>query len=216
MKVYIGPYKNWFGPYQLAEKVLFWKDKHNDHDYIHKFGDWLAGDYKEKPSWLYRFMTWVDSKKKRKVNIHIDNYDAWNADHTLALIIHPLLKKLKENKHGSPYIDDEDVPEHLRSTAAPPKKNEYDTDENHHKRWEWVLDEMIWAFEQHADTDWDKKFYSGNVDLKFVKVEGTEYSKLVKGPNDTFKVDEVGKKAALDRMDNGRRLFAKYYTNLWD
>ena len=26
MKVKIGPYKNWFGPYQLAEKILFWKD----------------------------------------------------------------------------------------------------------------------------------------------------------------------------------------------
>ena len=24
MKVKIGPYKNWFGPYQLAELLCFW------------------------------------------------------------------------------------------------------------------------------------------------------------------------------------------------
>ena len=27
MKVFIGKHVDWFGPYQLAEKILFWKDK---------------------------------------------------------------------------------------------------------------------------------------------------------------------------------------------
>jgi len=30
MKVYIGPYKDWFGPYQLAEKLMFWVPKEKD------------------------------------------------------------------------------------------------------------------------------------------------------------------------------------------
>jgi len=46
MKVYIGPYKNWFGPYQLAEKLCFWvkpvTDKYgikSKPDWVHNFGD---------------------------------------------------------------------------------------------------------------------------------------------------------------------------------
>ena len=35
-------------------------------------------------------------EKERKVNIRIDNYDLWSMDHTLSLIILPMLKKLKE------------------------------------------------------------------------------------------------------------------------
>jgi len=27
MKVKIGPYTNYIGPFQIAEKILFWKDK---------------------------------------------------------------------------------------------------------------------------------------------------------------------------------------------
>ena len=30
MKVYIGPYTNWVGPYQIAEKILFWMDRYED------------------------------------------------------------------------------------------------------------------------------------------------------------------------------------------
>ena len=93
------------------------------------------------------------SDKPRKINIRIDNYDTWSMDHTLAYIIHPMLIQLKETKHGSPWVDDEDVPEELQSTSAPPKENDWDIDDNHHTRWDWVLNEMIWAFEQHIEDD---------------------------------------------------------------
>ena len=65
----------------------------------------------------------------RKVEIEIHKYDSWNADHTLALIALPLIKQLKETKHGSALVDDEDVPEDIRSTSAAPKENEWDTDD---------------------------------------------------------------------------------------
>ena len=52
---------------------------------------------------------------------------------------------LKKDKHGAPNTDDADVPDRLKSTSAPPKTNTYDTDEFHFQRWDWILDEMIWA-----------------------------------------------------------------------
>ena len=222
MRVKIGPYKSWIGPYQIAETILFWKDKYND-DTVHKFGRWLSGDTEkrelfqknETPSLLLKICQWIESKRERKVKIHIDNYDTWNMNSTLAMIIVPMLKQLKANKHGSPWVEDEDVPEHLRSTNAAPKENEWDIDELHEPRWDWVMDEMIWAFEQNL-IDWEAQFYSGDIDMRSEKVEGSESFRLVDGPKHTFKVDREGIKIHYERMNNGRRLFAKYYDNLWD
>lgn len=237
MKVYIGPHRNYFGPYQLAEKILFWIDKEDDR--VHNFGQWLAGDSDKVKSLknvlvediqsnpLCKFLTWVDSKKKRKVKVRIDKYDTWNMDGTLTYIILPMLKQLQASKHGSPYVDDADVPENLRSTSAPPNEEEWGTDGNHHLRWDWVLGEMIWAFEQHhPDTDWESKFHSGKSDWQWKESE-TEYpnpitgktekcSQLMHGPNHTHKYDAEGAKVHLDRMNNGFRLFGRYYMNLWD
>lgn len=219
VKVTIGPYTNWFGPYQIAKLVFFWKKEDNDQDpdddIVYRFGDFLSGP-KDKPSLLLRFCQWLDSKKERKIKVHIDNYDVWSADHTLAFVIYPVLLKLKEIKMGSPFVDDEDVPEHLRSTNAQPKVHEYDTDEFHDARWDYVLDEMIWAFEQHKiGEEWMEQYTSGTIDLSFEKEEGTTLSKLVQGPNHTYTraEDKIANHRA--RMDNGRRLFAKYYESLW-
>lgn len=242
MKVYIGPYKNWFGPYQLAEKLLFWLDKHEDKR-VHKFGEWLATGKvrvdnlrtgsvfkdEEHETWLYKFLKWIDSKKKRTVRVRIDKYDTWSMDNTLSYIILPMLKQLKATKHGSPSVEDEDVPEGigLRSTEAPPKENEWDTDSSWHKRWEWVLDEMIWTFEQnHADNDWETQYHSGVRDMQWevtdrtypnptTGVEEPTY-KMVTGPNDTHVWDMEGHKKHYARMQNGMRLFGKYYYGLWD
>lgn len=209
MKVKIGAYKNWIGPYQIAEKILFWKDKYND-DAVDKFGRFLSSI----PS-LVSFCKWVESKRERKVKIHLDNYDTWNMNSTLSLIVVPMLKQLKETKHGAPWTDDEDVPEHLRSTAAAPKENEWDTDSNHFLRWDWIMDEMIWAFEQD-NNDWEERYYSGDVDFNFVKSDDANFSTMVHGPNHTFKIDFEGMDKHRERMNNGRRLFAKYYDGLWD
>jgi hypothetical protein len=112
---------------------------------------------------------------------------------------------------------------HLRSTSAEPKKNEWDTDSNHFQRWEWVLDEMIWAFEQQQpDCDWEKLYQSGNHDMKFVPTGEVDADgdpamyKMELGPLDTFKVDQVGRKQHQDRINTALTLFGKYYQNLWD
>jgi hypothetical protein len=154
-------------------------------------------------------------KGDRKIRVHIDDYDIWGMDTTLSHIIVPMLFKLKENKHGAPYVDDEDVPDNLKSTSAPPKENEWDTDANHFDRWDWVLDEMIWAFEQNK-SDWEQQFYSGEHDYEWKNVGDGIGVEMVKGPKDTFTVDHEGMKKHHDRMKNGYRLFGKYYENLWD
>ena len=153
--------------------------------------------------------------EKRTIDVEIHEYDVWNLDSTLALVIVPALTKLKEVKHGSPNVDDEDVPEELRSTSAPPKENEWDTDDNFFKRWDWVLDEMIWAFTQ-VNADWESQYHSGTSDIKFVKLEDSGNYTMQRGPNDTHKFDKEGHKAHFKRMNNGTKLFGKYYFGLWD
>jgi hypothetical protein len=129
-------------------------------------------------------------RKNRKISVHIDPYDTWNMDTTLAHIIHPMLIQLKNTKHGSPYVDDEDVPDHIRSSNASPKKNEWDTDDFLHDRWAWVLDEMIFAFDHAKNDDWKDQYY-----------ETKNYEELC----------DIEK-----RIENGFRLFGKYYSGLWD
>ena len=140
---------------------------------------------------------------EQKVSIRIDPWDTWSMDATLALIIHPMLKQLKKTQHGAPYTDDEDVPEHLRSTAAKPKKNDWDLDEFHFKRWDWVLSEMIWAFGEEVK-DKEPNFW----------IEKPKWNKdgIVKsGKLDKEKMDKY-----FGRKKNAFRLFGKYYGNLWD
>ena len=217
MKVYIGPYKNWIGPYQIADKIFFWVDSksiYDDDDPYLKRWDYRAcsklGDI-FADSWVNKLCNWIHKKRgDQKINVRIDRYDTWNMNNTLAAIIVPMLIQLKNTKHGGPWVDDEDVPEHLRGTNAPKKKHEWDTDEFWFARWDWVLDEMIWTFQQYDNPNAEEQFYSGDHDFKF------EDGKMVSGPNDTFKVDREGMKAWSVRMENGTRLFGKYYKNLWD
>lgn len=192
MKVNIGPYKNWIGPYQIADAIFFWVPKYpEDKDEQRwdvklrdKFGDYLSD------TWVAEFCQWVFSKRKRKIDIKIDDYDVWNADYTLALITLPLLKRVKETKHGSPMVDDKDVPKELRSTSAAPKENEWDIDEHHHARWDYVIDEMIWAFEQiTVDDDEELLLYASG--------------------------DKVALQKYNKRLNNGLMLFGKYYRGLW-
>jgi hypothetical protein len=192
--------------------------------------------YVERPDWCEKWadrlvpvsqaIQWVLDRVHPEIKvIKIDKYDTWSMDHTLSPIILPMLKQLKEVKHGSPFVDDEDVPEHLRSTAAPPKENEWDTDENHFKRWDWAMSEMIFAFECKVDDSWEDQFRSGEHDIvwKPVDAAGNEvpkgehkYYQMDKGPKDTYQCDYDAMRVVEARIQNGFRLFGKYYQALWD
>ena len=232
MKVNIGPYRNDIIPvYSWERSYEYWRRPDtfflSEEEYTKV--DKIVFGFFDKLNKLVRPLNRWSNNRKRKINIRIDNYDVWSADHTLALIIHPILLKLKEQKHGSPDVDDEDVPENLKSTTAGPKENEWDTDDNHHLRWEWVMDEMIWAFEQCTDHDHGDNIFHHNSDQLEVIFESTDDETLdgkgmkslkmnhQKDPSKpAYWVDEDGKKAHYERIKNGHRLFAKYYFGLWD
>jgi hypothetical protein len=232
MKVHIGPYVNWVGPYQIADKLFFWVDKYPDDelenrwDYkLHdKFGTWLAS------TWVADFCQWIHDFKKRTVKVKIDYYDVWSMDSTLTPIILPMLKKLKEVKHGSGYIDLEDVPEAMRLTNT----EDYDSQSTFefyndpaltrqnikcdvHTRYEWALDEMIWAFEQLNDENWEDQYWKTKPEIDFdeyLEDEGKTSKPLrwkVEG-----EADWEGMQKHRDRIQNGLRLFGKYFQTLWD
>ena len=214
MKVYKSNYRHhWLSPYKILEKVFFWREIDYDEPIIEKWSERLlplSKAYKAVMDFIYPQINYVK----------IDRYDTWSMDHTLADIILPMLKQLDTDKHGAPNVDDEDVPKELRSIYALPK-GEYDVDGNHFARWDWVLNEMIFAFECKVDDTWQEKFYSGVSDMKSVPCEWYENGKpkmyqYVEGPNHTYKCDYEGVAEVQKRITNGFRLFGKYFEALWD
>ena len=155
-------------------------------------------------------------RRVQKVKVRIDPWDTWSMDHTLALIVLPMLKQLKETKHGAPFVDPKDVPKELQPKKQTKKqKDNYETDSTHFERWDWVLDEMIFAFDSKVNDDWEEQFETGESDLQWKKLEDGNYE-MVRGPNDTKVYDWEGRKKYQERISNGFRLFGKYYENLWD
>ena len=216
MKIYKSCYRNhWISPYTVLEYVFFWtawskcgrnKGIVEDKDFI------------DHPAWVERAtayispvsnaVKWVLDLIHPPINIvKIDRYDTWSMDHTLADIILPMLKQLQATKHGAPYTEDLDVPEYLQSHMAQPKENEWDTDSLHFMRWDWILDEMIWAFEQKVDDEADNKFFD-HTDCNVTNPWDPKYIRP--------KYDKKGHTAWLKRKRNGFRLFGKYFENLWD
>lgn len=227
MRVKIGKYHSWIGPYQIAQALCWWaKTQPDEHgfkskpEWVHSFGTWLSGG-KDKESLLLKVCQWIESKRTRQIYVKIDNYDTWSMDSTLAHIVAPMLQQLQATKHGAPFIDDSDVPEHLKSTSAPPKENSWDTDLNHFKRWDWVLGEMIFAFEAKRLGTWQDKYSSGVHDWDTEACAWDDSGKptmyqMITGPKDTYKCDYDGMAVEQARISNGFRLFGKYYENLWD
>ena len=223
MKVYRSNYRNhWVSPYTILKVICFWEkddDVFYNHEDVpgHKYDKWVNFINPFCVAWQ-KFLDFVHPEIKY---VKIDRWDTWSMDHTLADIILPMLKQLQETKHGGPFVDDDDVPDELKSTSAPAKENEWDTDDNHFKRWDYVLDEIIFAFECKVDDSWSDKFSSGEFDKKTVACQWDENGKAkmyewIDGPNHTYKLDFDGMQEVQKRITNGFRLFGKYYENLWD
>ena len=213
MKVYLSNYRDhWISPYTIMEKVIFWREIDYDEPFIRVCNKVLSPICELGQKILNTVHPKIEYVK-------IDRWDTWSMDHTLAYIILPMLKQLRDTKHGSPMVDDDDVPEVLRSVKKPKRKKgdvrntlqvhavDYDvTDNTIHSKWDWVLNEMIWAFEQKIIDDDEGKFFDHTVS------KGLPWDKDYVGPN----VDWDGLRAHQARKTNGYRLFGKYYEGLWD
>jgi hypothetical protein len=221
MKVKIGKYPSWIGPYQLATILCFWaKSKKDEYGvsskpgWVHSFGEILAhGSIEPKPTigevrpfggrerpktWLYKLLDKIHEKKKRKVQVEVTRSDVFDLYTTHALILVPMLKKYVEESHGYPVgLDPEDVPEELRGDDE--------------RMWKYIVEEMIWAFENVGKDTTD--FYTGEFDMVSV-FDGKLYS-IKQGPNHTADFDQEAWEKFNTRRENGLRLFTKYYFHLW-
>lgn len=224
MRVKIGPYRSDLIPiYSLERKYealrspdTFYLPEEN----YTKFDKFVFG-LLDKLDNLVRPINRWSQHRKRKVKIHIDNYDVWSADHTLAMVIAPTLKQLRIQQHGYPHVDNEDVPDDLQLNE---NMTQDKIDDIHYLRWDYVLSEMIWTFEQYANGDDYDQFHHNIDQLEPVFTPLEDKPKLStfsfnhqKDPTKpAYWVDEEGKKKHGERKKNGLRLFAKYYECLWD
>jgi hypothetical protein len=181
--------------------IMNWPEQGDFADYYMEAVDKFYQD-------VYNFFNtlWFD-RRTQKQTIRIDKQDTWSMDSTLAPIILPMLKQLKETKHGSPFVENADVPKELRIT--PKQRKVYlsnnETDPKWFDRWDYVLDEMIWAFEQKSKDNWQSEYY------------GEWKESEDDGPLGSFEwTDDEGRQAHQERMTNGFKLFGKYYESLWD
>lgn len=212
MKVNIGPYKSHLTTHRIKCNYLEWAYgddwfKVKPEDYI--WNDRVVAGILDGIDVLLKP---INKFRNRKIKIKYHNYDTWSLDHTLALIILPGLRQLKATNHGYGGVDYNDLPHAWLKDASG------------EDQWEWIMDEMIWAFNEIAnDYPGDQAFHRGELDLSWTKVniygaedpEG-EYTRMDRGPNDTYCVDFEGQKKYSDRIQNGLILFGKYYRNLWD
>lgn len=231
MHVKIGPYIHHWSTHETFNDWLEWRHgkyswevKDKDHTRLDHVVEWILDRWQTV---LNLTVNQIQQRRERIQKIKIDKYDTWSMDSTLSPIIYPMLVQLKATQHGACHVDDDDVPEELKSTSAPKVNPENgETDDNHFKRWDYVLSEMIWAFGTLADPDWEDQFHTGNIDILWTPVDikgkvipdddDAELFKMGKGPKDTHVFDIEGRKKFDKRIANGTRLFGKYYLSLWD
>lgn len=169
---------NWYGPYSLARTLNPWRDPEAAEAFIEKWGNRFS---RIKP--LENLFEWIESKRKDTVKAKLDHWDHFDAYTVIAAAALPLLKAMREDMRGSAIVDEEDVPEAVTAHLT--------EDEKIHARWEWVVDEIIWALEQvQPNYDWEEQYY--DIDKSYELRE--EHQK---------------------QMANGFRLFGKYFMNLW-
>lgn len=136
-----------------------------------------------------RARTLINHLEAKRVTVRVDSYDLHNLDGTLAQVIAPALRKFRSKLNTAPFVEYEDVPENLRPKNPQKSLDDYKkdgtVDELYFKRWEWVLDEMIFAFDSYKNED-------------------------------IFEHDFNRVLSNQERVQNGLKLFGKYYGGLWD
>lgn len=142
------------------------------------------------------------TKTPRKIKIRLDEWDTFSAYTDLALIIHPLLLKIKEAKSGVPMWC-------LREVGAGPN---YSDEELERARvvWHNTLDQMIWSFYELSADETNEPSSPG--DLKWDE-DGI-------GSRVNWTPEEVAKwreefSAYQEKLKKGLILFGEHYQCLW-
>jgi len=167
------------------------------------------------------------SKQFKKSKIQIDKFDVWSLDHTLAEIILPCLLQLKDVKHGLPneFVDVGGADYDQQQSFDFYTETHREAWEIGSKRWDDVLDKMIWSFYQIAYVDYESLYHHGKGDYEWIKTDKQFANPITGKMEDTFQIvdksknswfDHVGYQLHMERIQEGIDLFAKYYFNLWD
>ena len=136
---------------------------------------------------------------EQTVRIRIDPWDTWNMAETLGDIILPMLKQLRDEKHGSP--GDLKPFKETSNESTQYCFDWYKEDDNKawdlgHKQWCDIMDKMVWSFEQVVNRERDEQFHTKKNGLRHFDINAY--------------------KAYYEKVQEGLELFGKYYMNLWD
>lgn len=206
MKVKIGNYTDYFGPYHLVEALCFWAPKIKDEygreespTWVEKIGDWVASTK------ITDFLMWIDSKKQRKIKIKIDRYDLWDLEHTLALIILPALMEFRNSKrYGIPMATD---------LAFIPISD--DAEDAQMAAWNEILDKMIWSFQQIVNEETiEDDFWIQKPDFEGCNTGSEFIERINRGSGGKY--DFEARKKYDEKVQEGLDLFSKHFRNLWD
>lgn len=215
MKVYLTkPRNHWISPYKILEKIFFWREIDYNEPVIKKWSDRLVPISES----IQKILDVIHPEVKY---VKIDHWDTWSMDYTLALMILPMLKQLRDTKQGSPG----NLPEFQQtSNSAQYSFDFYEEGDNEawekgHQRWTGMLNEMIWAFEQIVDDNWEEQYWKVHPELDwddmsepFKEGETTRPVKWkVKG-----ECDWEGMAKHRQRIRDALKMFGEYYEDLWD
>ena len=137
MKVYLCGYRTYFHLFydRLVSAEENGKISKRTYDILFYINDKLC----TVVNWIWQ--------RTRFDYVKIDGDDIYSLDYKLSHVIHPALVKLrKDNVHSVPFVSSDDVPEELKLEDDSPI-NDVDI-KFLEKRWHYVLDEMIYAFEK--------------------------------------------------------------------
>lgn len=155
----------------------------------------------------------------RKISVKIDDFDTWSLDHTLAIIIYPALLQLKNTKHGVPgeFADVGGESHGTQDSFDFYKESHNEAFDEGSKRWDEILDKMIWSFEQLLKDDYSEQYHHGEAKFEFViENEDDDYS-VMKDLNPTEHwYDGNGHMLHEQRIQEGLDLFGRYFRSLWD
>lgn len=194
----------------MAEKLCFWRKIDYDEPWVKTFNEVMT----PVSVGLQKVLNFIHPE----INyVKIDYYDTWSMDATLSPIILPMLKQLKATKHGTPFTDYSDGPWYYRFEL---NKDEHTTNEEgsfNEQRWNWILDEIIWTFEQLSDVNYDTRYWSETGEIDFTEPDVSDCVELVElFGRKKSRVDWDGLKLHEDAIQNGLRLFGRYYRAMWD
>jgi hypothetical protein len=134
----------------------------------------------------YKPFSASNRSNRRKIKVHVDRYDTFSLDHTLALIILPCLIQLRKSQQGIPVINHTEVDPNQESFDFGDDLESMQFEKNT-QTWNEIMDKMIWSFQQ-----------------------------LTINYKNGFNVTSEARPLYDERIQEGLTLFGTYYLALWD